>query len=148
MSKLKDWRNFADDKAPLVIYYPACGGGEECITACPRGKEIWDVKPMKTTLFGFKKQVRYRPVMVRLDLCRRCYLCVRACPTGAIRINNGGKVFSNRFVEALRLLWNLIKLPFKKRYGLKFVLREEHIERFRRNNFPERYEGGWSQDLE
>ncbi|MDK2384063.1 MAG: hypothetical protein QI199_04545 [Candidatus Korarchaeota archaeon] len=37
--------------------------------------------------------------------------------------------------EALILIHNILKLPFKRRYGVRLVLRREHIRRFLVNNF-------------
>jgi len=127
------WREFVRKDAPLVIYYPACGGGEECITACPFSTEVWGIETMRAPLFGLGDGVRRRPVMVNPEACRRCYICVQACPTGALRINREG-AFHSRCLEALILLYNALKLPFKRRYGVRFVFRREHLQRFLRNN--------------
>ncbi|MBO8175580.1 MAG: ferredoxin family protein [Thermococcus sp.] len=132
MSEAKSWREYYErmkQKAPLTIYYPICGGGEECITACPYGEKIWDVKPMKVSLFGFNEKVRLRPVMKNPELCKECYLCVEACPTGALR--PGDKSVKHPF---LTLVYNTLKLPFKKKYNIKFVFRPEHVEKFKHNN--------------
>ncbi|NPA75181.1 MAG: ferredoxin family protein [Euryarchaeota archaeon] len=131
MPEPPDWREFENlqKNAPLHIYYPLCGGGEECISACPFGDKIWTVKEMKVSMFGFKYAPRRRPVMAHPELCRRCNICVEACPTGALK-PAGVEIKHPGFV----LLYNTLKLPFKKRYGLKFVFREEHKEKFVRNN--------------
>ena len=128
----RHWRELYDPAAPLAIYYPSCGGGEECIAACPRGSEIWRVVPVRVSLLGFREAERCRPLMVRPDLCMGCMLCVQACPTGALR-PNGPRVFGSPLVEALRLLRSLAALPFKGRFGLRWTFRREHVERFRRN---------------
>ena len=130
--QVKDWQYYYEymkRNAPLAIYYPICGGGEECISVCPYGHEIWDVVPMTTPMFGVKPKKRYRPVMIHPEKCRKCYLCIQACPTGAL----------HRSEEELKhpmltLLKNTLKLFFKKRYGLKWVFREEHREKFKKNN--------------
>ena len=114
--------------SPVLIYYPICGGGEECLSVCPKKDEIWQIVPMRTSLFGIREKIRLRPVMVRPEGCLRCFLCSEACPTGAI------------FVEEvkhpwLRFVFSIFKLPFKRRYNLKFVLRKEHVEKFKANNF-------------
>ncbi len=131
-SEVPDWREYYEEmkeKCPLTVYYPICGGGEECITACPWGDSIWEVKPMKTPMFGRGYRVRLRPVMVRPELCRKCNICVEACPTGALRpVDNPVRH------PYLTLLYNSIKLFFKKRYGFRFVFRDEHKEKFRKNN--------------
>jgi len=130
------WREFVRRDAPLLIYYPACGGGEECMTACPFSSEVWELRTMRVSLFGVSEKPRRRPVMANPEACRRCYVCVQACPTGALRVNDGnGRVFHNRCVEALILIYNALKLPFKRKYGVRFVFRREHIRRFLRNNF-------------
>ncbi len=92
---------------------------------------------MTVSLFGFKPKVRYRPVMSNPEACRKCYICIQACPTGALRLNESKEEpFHGRFLEALILLYNAIKLPFKRgRYNIRFVLRKEHIEKFLKNNF-------------
>ncbi len=138
MNDAPDWRGYyteMKETAPLVIHYPLCGGGEECIFVCPFSDKIWEVVPMKVSLFGVKYKVRLRPFMVNPENCRKCYICVQACPTGALR-----PVERPVKHPALVFLYNSLKLPFKKKYGLKFVFREEHGERFRRNNWPEKYE--------
>ncbi len=118
-----------EKSAPLIIYYPLCGGGEECITACPFADKIWEVTEIRVSLFGFNEKVRRRPVMVNPELCRKCNICVQACPTGALRpVNNPVRC------PAITLMYNTLKLPFKKKYGIKFVFRKEHGEKFRRNN--------------
>ncbi len=130
-----DWKDFHEkmkETAPLVIHYPICGGGDECIFVCPFADKIWEVVPMKVSLFGVKYKVRLRPFMSNPWSCRMCYICVQACPTGALRpVDDPVKH------PALVLLYNTLKLPFKKRYGLKFVFRKEHGERFKRNNWPD-----------
>ncbi|MDK2373379.1 MAG: hypothetical protein QI197_08400 [Candidatus Korarchaeota archaeon] len=40
MDSTLHWHEFVRRDAPLVIYYPACGGGEECMTACPFSSEV------------------------------------------------------------------------------------------------------------
>ncbi len=72
-------------EAPVVIYYPTCGGAAECVTTCPQGWRVWELKPMKAPFLSLGYKVRLRPVMVRPELCLRCFECVKACPTGAIR---------------------------------------------------------------
>ncbi len=131
MSGTPDWREYAklQENAPLQIYYPLCGGGEECITACPFGDRIWTVKDMKVSLFGFKYAPRKRPVMIHPDMCRKCNICVEACPTGALQ--PAGTQIKH---PGLVLLHSTLKLPFKKRYGLKFVFRAEHRDKFIKNN--------------
>lgn len=127
-----DWRQYYDKMkgtAPLVIHYPICGGGEECILVCPFGDKIWEVVPMKVSLFGFRYKVRLRPFMISPENCRKCYICVHACPTGALRPVER-PVKHPTFV----LLYNTLRLPFKKKYGIKFVFRKEHRERFKKNN--------------
>ncbi len=128
------WREVLRRDAPLLIYYPACGGGEECITACPFSNEVWKLETIKVTLFGVSEKPRRRPVMVNPEACRRCYVCVQACPTGALRVNDG-RVFHGRCREALVLIYNVFKLPFKRKYGVRFVFKRAHIRRFLRNNF-------------
>ncbi len=125
----KKYYEYLQKRAPLIIYYPLCGGGEECITACPFADKIWEIKEMKVSLFGFKEKTRKRPIMAHPEFCRRCNICVEACPTGALR-----PVEKPVRCPATTLLWNTLKLPFKNRYGIKFVFREEHAEKFRRNN--------------
>ncbi len=126
------WREYVKED-PLVIYYPACGGGEECMTACPFSSEVWGLRTMRVSLFGLVDGPR-RPVMVNPEACRRCYICVQACPTGALRVNEGD-AFHSKCVEVLIFMYNVLKLPFKRRYGVRFVFRREHIRRFLRNNF-------------
>jgi len=129
----KDWREWFEAmlrEAPVAIYYPICGGAAECVTACPQGWRIWELKPMKTPFLSFGYRVRLRPVMVRPELCRKCFECVKACPTGAIRPSTEGPPKH----PTLTLLKNLLKLPFKKRYGLRFLMREEHKEAFKKAN--------------
>ncbi len=127
-----DWKHYHEhmrENCPITIHYPTCGGGEECITVCPRGGEIWSVKPTKVSLFGRAYKVRLRPVMVKPELCLQCYLCVEACPTGALR--RADDPMRHPYIT---LLYNSIKLFFKGRYGVRFVFRREHREKFRRNN--------------
>ena len=123
------WRDLLNTK-PLYIYYPACGEGEECITACPF--DVWEVRPIKASLFGFREKVRLRPVFANPQACRGCFICVEACPTGALRRSDvpvGG-----RCTELLRFLKSVLRIPFK-RYGLRFVFRREHVRRFLKNNW-------------
>ncbi|WP_456365621.1 4Fe-4S dicluster domain-containing protein [Thermococcus sp.] len=134
-----DWKEYYErmkEASPLVIHYPICGGGDECISACPFSEEIWEVVPMKVSLFGVGYRVRLRPFMKNPEACRRCYICVQACPTGALR-----PAESPVRHPALTFIKSTLALPFKKKYGLSFVFRKEHVERFKRNNWPEKYEG-------
>ncbi len=137
------WRHYyryMRENTPFIIYYPACGGGDECILACPYGDRIWETRPMRVKLFGLgEEKVRYRPVMVHPELCKGCMLCVQACPTGAL----APKEREPRH-PWLRMLLETLRLPFKKRYGLRYVFRKEHRERFVRNNWPERSRSGKS----
>jgi len=135
-----DWREYygkMKETAPLIIHYPLCGGGEECIFVCPFGDKVWEVVPMRVSLFGLRYKVRLRPFMSNPENCRKCYVCVQACPTGALR-----PVEKPVKHPTLVLLYNTLKLPFKKRYGLRFVFRREHGERFKRNNWPEEQREG------
>ncbi|AMQ19326.1 4Fe-4S dicluster domain-containing protein [Thermococcus peptonophilus] len=137
MSQALHWTAYyerMEKNAPLKIYYPLCGGGEECIFVCPYSDSIWEVVPIKVDLFGFREKVRLRPFIANPEACKKCYLCVQACPTGALRPAEE-EIKHPSFV----LLYNALRLPFKKRYGTKFVFRKEHREKFKRNNWPERY---------
>ena len=132
MKSVKHWfeyYNLMKHSTPFIIQYPICGGGEECITACPFGDKIWKVQLMNVSLFGFREEPRFRPVMANHSLCKGCQLCVQACPTGALRPKE--KPIKHTF---LTLLYNMLKLPFKKRFNIRFVLRKEHIEKFLKNN--------------
>ncbi len=128
----RNWYHYYElmkNNAPLTIYYPICGGGEECISVCLYGHEIWEVVQMITPMFGGKPRARLRPFMAHPEKCRQCYLCVQACPTGAL----------HRSDQEIRhpiftLIKNSVKLFFKKRYGVKWVFRREHREKFRKNN--------------
>jgi len=135
MSSVPSWRHYYEkainEKHPLIIYYPTCGGGDECITACPYGDKIWGHTLMRVKLFGFNEKPRLRPIMINPDLCKGCLLCVEACPTGALAPRD--KPLKHPW---LRLLIKAAKLPFKKRYGLRYVFRKEHINRFKKNNKP------------
>ncbi len=129
---VKSWEEYYESMSkncPLTIYYPICGGGEECITACPYGEKIWTVVPMKVSLFGFNEKTRLRPIMTHSELCKGCNICVDACPTGALRPRE--KPVRH---PILTLIYNTLRLPFKGKYGIKFVFREEHAEKFRKNN--------------
>ncbi len=117
------------NNAPLTIYYPICGGGEECISVCPYGYEIWEIVPMITPMFGGKPRIRLRPYMAHPEKCLRCYICLQACPTGALHRSD-----QEIRHPMLTLLKNSVKLFFKKRYGAKWVFRREHREKFRKNN--------------
>ncbi|MGQ4891487.1 MAG: 4Fe-4S dicluster domain-containing protein [Candidatus Njordarchaeia archaeon] len=135
MGEIKHWKEYYEDmmeNKPLVIYYPTCGGGEECITACPFKDKIWGVETMNVSLFGIFERPRKRPVMKNPQNCMGCYLCVEACPTGALKPRE--KPHKHPY---LSLIYNLLKLPFKKRYNIKFVLRKEHVEKFLKNNSKE-----------
>ncbi|UXD21806.1 (4Fe-4S)-binding protein [Ignicoccus pacificus DSM 13166] len=128
----KHWRYYYEKmlkEAPLVIYYPTCGGGEECLYVCPNKDRVWEMVPMKVTLFGFKEEVRMRPFMAHPENCARCFLCMEACPTGALKPSSDPPKH-----PYLDLFVNTIKLFFKKRYGWRWVLRKEHIEKFKKNN--------------
>ncbi len=132
MEEVKDWKFYHQKMKKgnkFLIDYPICGGGEECITACPKGKEIWNVVSMEVSLMGLKKKPRRRPFMVHPELCEGCNICVKACPTGAL--TPVSKPVRCRFFT---VLYNSVKLPFKKQYSAKFVFREEHKEAFLRNN--------------
>lgn len=133
VSDVPSWHTFykkMKESAPFVIYYPICGGGDECITACPYGDKIWSHAMMRVSLFGVNEKPRLRPIMAHPELCRGCQLCVAACPTGALM--PAEKAQGRPW---LRLIVNILRLPFKKRYGLRYVLRSDHVEKFRRNNF-------------
>jgi NAD-dependent dihydropyrimidine dehydrogenase PreA subunit len=132
MDKIHDWKIYYRkmvESGKLSIDYPICGGGEECITACPKGDKIWKVVPMEVSLMGIKKKTRMRPFMVRPELCEGCNICVQACPTGALR--PASKPVKSRVVT---VFVNTVKLPFKKKYNAKFVFREEHKAAFLKNN--------------
>jgi len=131
MQNTKNWNIFIDKKAPVIIHYPTCGGGEECITACPYHQKIWEMKEMNVSLFGIRTTKRKRPVMINTDLCSKCYLCVDACPTGSLVVSNKYPIK----YPAWKTVWYLFKLIFKKRYGLIFTLSKKHMRAFLRNNF-------------
>ena len=123
-----DWKEYVYRQAPLLIYYPICGGGEECITACPQKEKIWKIKSMKVPFVMMEYKVRLRPVLTNPDECKRCYLCVKACPTGALRTK---EKYPPKH-QYLTLIYNILKLPFKKKYGLKFTFSREHLEKTKR----------------
>ncbi|BBE31549.1 hypothetical protein OSSY52_16900 [Tepiditoga spiralis] len=129
---MKDWKIYYEEmksKTNYTIDYPICGGAGECITACPRGKEIWKFKTMKVSLMGIDKRIRKRPVMIHPELCLNCNSCIMACPTGALR--NKEKTIKSRFFS---VFYNTLRLPFKKKYNLKFLSTEEHKKAFLENN--------------
>ena len=127
--KLEYYREKMRKETPFVIEYPICGGAAECISACPLGEKIWSMEIMEVSLFGMKKRQRFRPVMTNPALCKRCDICVQACPTGALHLKE--KTVKSRFFT---VLVNTLKLPFKGKYNLKFILSDEHIRAFKRNN--------------
>lgn len=129
---MKDWKLYYNDmisKTNYTIEYPICGGAGECITACPKGKEIWEFKAMEVSLMGFNKRARLRPIMTHPELCLGCNECISACPTGALRSKTTpakNRIFS--------VFYNTLKLPFKKKYNLKFLSTKEHIKKFFETN--------------
>ncbi len=129
--EIKHWSKFVNISHPLVIYYPACGGGEECITACPFKDKIWDLEPMNVSLFGIKEDIRYRPVMKNPEACKECYLCVEACPTGALVLPKDYPI-KHPILNTLKVM---ALVPFRKRYGLKYTLNYRHLVAFMKNNF-------------
>ncbi|BBJ29074.1 4Fe-4S dicluster domain-containing protein [Athalassotoga saccharophila] len=132
MENTVEWKVFYEkmkQKAPLTIEYPICGGAEECITACPMGREIWEMKPMKVSFLGIGKRIRLRPFMIHPELCKRCNICIEACPTGALKLKENP--VKSRFIS---ILYNSLKVPFKKKYNLKFITTEEHKNAFKHNN--------------
>ncbi len=132
-------RTRSPSEAPvsLTIYYAACGGGEECITACPRGDEVWEVRPVRANFFWLPERTLPRPVVAHPELCLGCLICLQACPTGALRLGPSER----GPLEVLRLLWNLIRLPLKGRFGVRYTLSRRHLERFLRNNLGISAEG-------
>ena len=36
----------------------------------------------------------------------------------------------------LRFVATLLKLPFRRKYGLRYVFRRDHVEKFKKNNKP------------
>jgi ferredoxin len=131
MDKIKHWTYYLNEKSPLQIFYPTCGGGEECITACPFKDKIWELKPMNVSLFGFKQDIRYRPVITNPDACKQCFICINACPTGAL-VKTQDYPIKHPW---LKLTWYSVKLFFKKKYGLKYTLNHKHLVAFLKNNF-------------
>jgi len=132
MINVPEWKVFyekMENEAPFTIEYPICGGAEECISACPMGKKIWEMKPMKVSFMGIGKRIRLKPFMAHPELCKRCNICIEACPTGALRLK--GNPVKSRFIT---ILYSSLKVPFKKKYNLKFITTEEHKDAFRRNN--------------
>ncbi|WP_297501724.1 4Fe-4S binding protein [Thermococcus sp.] len=80
----------------------------------------WKTVPMRASLFGVGYKVRLRPFMKNPEACRMCYICVQACPTKVLR-----PVESPVRHPAMAFIKSALALPFKKRYGLRFVFREE-----------------------
>jgi len=131
MTEIKHWTSFPQKDQAVIIHFPTCGGGEECITVCPHHEKIWEMKEMDVSFFGVHTTARKRPVMKNTELCSKCYLCVEACPTGSLVISKEYPIKN----PAWKTTWYLIKLFFKKRYGLLFILNKKHVKAFLRNNF-------------
>jgi len=131
MSKIKNWNIFVRKNEPISIHYPTCGGGEECITVCPHHEKIWEMQEMNVSFFGIHTTARKRPIMKNPDLCNKCYICVEACPTGSLVLSAKYPIKN----PAWKTVWYLLKLPFKKSYGLLFILTKKHIKAFFKNNF-------------
>ncbi len=129
--EIKHWTEFIDTSGPLVIYYPACGGGEECITACPFKDKVWTLELMNVSLFGVKEDVRHRPVIKDPQACKKCYLCIEACPTGAL-VKPEDYPIKHPVARTLKVM---ASVPFRKRYGLKYTLNYPHLVAFMKNNF-------------
>jgi ferredoxin len=129
--KIPHWKTFIRTDLPVVIYHSTCGGGEECITACPYHLKIWEMQEMEVPFFGINPAPRKRPVMINPELCTNCYICVEACPTGSL-VKQAD--FPIKY-PGWKTTWYLLKLSFKKRYGLIFTLNKKHIKAFLRNNF-------------
>ncbi|MDW8056611.1 MAG: ferredoxin family protein [Elusimicrobiota bacterium] len=66
----------------LIFDISKCGGAGECLEVCPNN--VWKWKEITVSFLGMKMRKKI-PYPEYQDKCILCGLCVKICPTGAVK---------------------------------------------------------------